>query len=37
MTGEDVLYGVGEDVGRLLSICQVLQWQPPAGEVLHVG
>lgn len=34
-----VLYkpnGVGEDVGNVLSISQVVQWIPPASEVLHV-
>lgn len=32
-----ILCRVGEDVGDLLAICQVAEWMPPAGEVLHVG
>lgn len=31
------LYGVGEDVGDLLPVCQVVQRMPPAGEHVHVG
>lgn len=31
------LFGVGEDVGDLLVVSQVVERMPPAGEDLHVG